>query len=34
MIYTKGDISNIPAAQLKLIRNEIQLIKKALGEES
>ena len=34
MTYTKGDISNVPANQLKLIRNEIQLIKKAFGEES
>lgn len=34
MTYTKGDISNIPTDQLKLIRNEIQLIKKAFGEET
>jgi len=33
MTYTKGDIENVPAAQLKTIRNEIQRIKKAFGEE-
>ena len=33
MTYTKGDIENIPATQLKTIRNEIQRIKKAFGEE-
>ena len=33
MTYTKGDISNIPTDQLKLIRSEIQLIKKVFGEE-
>ena len=33
MTYTKGDIEDVPAAQLKTIRNEIQRIKKAFGEE-
>lgn len=33
MTYTKGDIENLPAAQLKTIRHEIQRIKKAFDEE-
>ena len=33
MTHTKGDIEDVPAAQLKTIRNEIQRIKKAFGEE-
>lgn len=31
-LYTKGDIENIPAAEMKGIRNEVQRIKKAFGE--
>ncbi|MBA2436637.1 MAG: transcriptional regulator [Chthoniobacterales bacterium] len=34
MIYTKGDIESVPTEQLKTIRNEIQRLKKAFGEES
>jgi hypothetical protein len=33
MIYTKGAIEDVPASQLRTIRNEIQRIKKAFGEE-
>jgi len=33
MIYTKGEISTVPASQLKLIRHEVQLIKKAFDDE-
>lgn len=33
LIYTKGEIENLPADQLKATRNEIQRIKKAFGEE-
>jgi hypothetical protein len=33
LIYTKGDIENVPNDQLKAIRHEVQRIKKAFGEE-
>jgi len=32
LIYTKGDIDDVPASQLKAIRHEVQRIKKAFGE--
>jgi hypothetical protein len=32
LIYTKGDIENVPASELKTIRHEVQRIKKAFGE--
>jgi hypothetical protein len=33
LIYTKGDIDDVPASQLKAIRHEVQRIKKAFGED-
>lgn len=33
LIFSKGDIENLPADQLKPIRNEVQRIKKTFGEE-
>ena len=32
LIYTKGDVENISAAQMKAIKHEVQRIKKAFGE--
>lgn len=32
LIYTKGDVENVPAAQMKAIKHEVQRIKKAFGE--
>src|SRR5437660_10468918 len=31
-LYTKGDMENIPAGQLKAIRHEVQRIKNTFGE--
>ena len=31
-IYTKGEMENIPAAQMKAIKYEVQRIKKAFGQ--
>src|SRR5262249_22505978 len=31
-LYTKGDLENIPRAQLRAIRHEVQRIKDSLGE--
>ncbi len=32
LIYTKGDMENVPASQMKAIKHEVQRIKKAFGE--
>jgi len=32
LIYTKGDTANIPVAQLKAIKREVQRIKKSFGQ--
>jgi hypothetical protein len=32
LIYTKGDMENVPAAQMKAIKHEVQRIKAAFGE--
>jgi len=32
LVYTKGDMENVPAAQMKAIKHEVQRIKKAFGE--
>jgi hypothetical protein len=32
LIYTKGDLENIPAAAMKAIKYEVQRIKQAFGE--
>lgn len=33
-VYTKGEMENIPAAQMKAIQHEVQRIKQAFGEGS
>lgn len=33
-VYTKGEMENVPAAQMKAIKYEVQRIKKAFGEGS
>ena len=32
LIYTKGDMENVPAAQMKAIKYEVQRIKNSFGE--
>jgi mRNA-degrading endonuclease RelE of RelBE toxin-antitoxin system len=32
LIYTKGEMENVPAAQMKAIKYEVQRIKKTFGE--
>jgi len=32
LIYTKGDMENVPRAQMKAIKHEVQRIKAAFGE--
>jgi hypothetical protein len=34
LVYTKGEMENIPAAQMKAIKYEVQRIKKAFGERA
>jgi hypothetical protein len=34
LVYTKGEMENIPAAQMKAIKHEVQRIKQAFGEGS
>ena len=34
LIYTKGDMESIPAAQMKAIKHEVQRIKTAFGENN
>jgi hypothetical protein len=32
LVYTKGDMENVPAAQMKAIKHEVQRIKNSFGE--
>lgn len=32
LIYTKGELENVPASQMKAIKHEVQRIKKAFGQ--